>query len=240
MPDNPSPIAIDLVFMREQITKHLSLDDIRDLCFELGIDYENLPGDSKKAKARELLIYCRSRAKLDGLVQRLKISRPEVDWEPPVGETKRGESTPEERIYTLVVGFNRNRHRRISDDRTRVADEVAFQMRELAPELEGAFDISSWLTSDNIGKRVAAVEYLDWKQDTEFFAPLLNRLFVEQPFVQFHILITLSSMLDQLTYEQMRVLQDRLGAYDPDGDGSRVLWAQTLRAWVEEWFRAVE
>ena len=32
--------------------------ELRDLCFELGIDYENLPDEGKASKARELVAYC--------------------------------------------------------------------------------------------------------------------------------------------------------------------------------------
>jgi len=41
--------------------------ELRDLCFELGIDYENLPGEGKASKARELVSYCERHGRLDEL-----------------------------------------------------------------------------------------------------------------------------------------------------------------------------
>ncbi len=121
-----------------------------------------------------------------------------------------------------------------------MGDEITFQIRELVPELDGQLDVAAWLNSANMGKRIAAVEYLDWKQDTEYLEALLDKLSTAQPFIQFHILIAISSMLDQLGYSEMQLLRKRLRAYDPEGDTSRNLWSQDLRNRVEDWFKLVE
>lgn len=142
-------------------------------------------------------------------------------------------------LYLLVMSFNQNRHRPFSDDRTREGDNIAFKMRELAPDMDDQFDVVAWLQSDNSGKRLAAVEFLDWKKDTEYFKVLLERLFVEKPFTQFHILIVLNSMLNQLNYSDMKLLRDKLNAYDPEKDGAGSLWSDDLKTRVEAWFQSV-
>lgn len=55
-----------LVELRQRLTKRLSDDDLRTICFDLSkldsglnkLDYESLPGVGKAAKIRELLDYC--------------------------------------------------------------------------------------------------------------------------------------------------------------------------------------
>lgn len=236
--------AIDPVRVWQLVTTHFSLEDIRTTCFVLGIDYETLPGEGKGGKARELVMYCRNRAMLGPLVTRLQQDRPSLEWiASETAESAAEEAaaqSAEERLYHLVKEFNRNRHQPLSATRNRIADDIAFQMREMAPTLDGQLDVDAWLHSANIGKRVAAVEYLDWKQDTEYLGVLLDKLPGEQPFIQFHILIAFSSMLDQLPYEDMKILSERLMVYDAEGDSSRYLWQQDLLGRVAEWFRSVE
>ncbi len=48
---------MDLPQLRALITRYFNDSELRDLCFDLGIDYENLGGDNKTAKARELVGY---------------------------------------------------------------------------------------------------------------------------------------------------------------------------------------
>jgi hypothetical protein len=38
--------------LRDLLDAHFSNDDLRQLCFDLGIDYENLAGDTRTAKAQ--------------------------------------------------------------------------------------------------------------------------------------------------------------------------------------------
>lgn len=243
MSGDPISRSVDPVRLQGQLVEFFSLEDLRNLCFELGIDFDDLSGEGKKGKARELVIYCRNRAMTDRLIEKARQARPLVTWdqeEEDEAQTEQTDDSPGRRLYALVKAFNQNRHQPMSTKRTRMGDDIAYQMRELAPELDGQFDVAAWLVSDNIGKRVAAVEFLDWKQDTEYFRILLDRLFVEKPFVQFHILIALNSLLDQLAYNEMRLLQERLKEYNPEGDGSRNLWSVGLQKRVEEWFKLVE
>ncbi len=51
-----TPYTLDAVRALHFIDRHYSLDEVRTLCFELGVDYDNLPGEGKKGKARELIL----------------------------------------------------------------------------------------------------------------------------------------------------------------------------------------
>ena len=55
--------------------------DLRDLCFDLRVDYENLPGLGKKDKARELIIHFTRRRRINVLVTVFQEHRPQVSFD---------------------------------------------------------------------------------------------------------------------------------------------------------------
>lgn len=55
-----------------------SEQDLRDLCFDLRVDYENLPGQSKKDKTRELIIFFDRRRRMTVLITAFREHRPHV------------------------------------------------------------------------------------------------------------------------------------------------------------------
>ncbi|MEW5986287.1 MAG: hypothetical protein AB1791_06605 [Chloroflexota bacterium] len=68
------PSSMNLPDLRQLLTDSLDLEDVRTLCFDLGIDYDSLRGEGKAAKVRELIVFCAGRrriAELEGRVQRL-------------------------------------------------------------------------------------------------------------------------------------------------------------------------
>lgn len=73
--------AIDLRKLLRAIDDSFSEDDLRTLCFELQLDFENLPGTIKKAKARELIIHFDRRKRINVLVTAFRELRPNVDIE---------------------------------------------------------------------------------------------------------------------------------------------------------------
>jgi two-component system response regulator AtoC len=54
--------------------------DLRTLCFTLEIDYEILPGQGKRDKARELIQYLERRERISDLVEAGKQLRPDIPW----------------------------------------------------------------------------------------------------------------------------------------------------------------
>ncbi len=69
-----------LSVLRELLTTRLDGGELRDLCFDLGIDYEILQGDAKADKVRSLIIYQVHRNQYNVLLSRLKQKRPDVPW----------------------------------------------------------------------------------------------------------------------------------------------------------------
>ncbi len=66
--------------LRRLIVKHFSDSELRDLCFDLTIDYENLPGPTKNDKARELVTYCERFGRTADLFALCRQQRPQVEW----------------------------------------------------------------------------------------------------------------------------------------------------------------
>ncbi|NIV98293.1 hypothetical protein GWN26_03735 [Candidatus Saccharibacteria bacterium] len=57
-----------------------SEEELRSLCFDLGIDYEELGGRSKSVKVLELIGFMQRRARLDELVFLARELRPDASW----------------------------------------------------------------------------------------------------------------------------------------------------------------
>ena len=69
---------VNLVQLRQALDDGYNDSELRDLCFELGIDYEDLPGDGQSAKARELVLYARRHGLLAQLVEKVMRERPQL------------------------------------------------------------------------------------------------------------------------------------------------------------------
>jgi hypothetical protein len=68
------------VRLREQLDSLFSQDDIRVLCFDLGIDFDNLAGGTKQVKVQSLIVYCEQRGRVDDLIQRATAINPNMIW----------------------------------------------------------------------------------------------------------------------------------------------------------------
>lgn len=70
----------DMGILHEQMGATFSDGDLRDLCFELKIDFDDLPGSGKRSKVRELILYMQRRGRLEELIVQLRRLRPYVEW----------------------------------------------------------------------------------------------------------------------------------------------------------------
>jgi S1-C subfamily serine protease len=65
----------------KEVKRVLSSGDLEDLAFELKIEYDDLPGSTKSAKARELILFCERRDMVRELLAALTEARgDQVDW----------------------------------------------------------------------------------------------------------------------------------------------------------------
>src|ERR1017187_4025350 len=71
-PAQQTNLAELLTYLRD----HFSLDGLQDLCLDVGVNWEDLPGElTRSSKARELILFLERRRRLDALVAVLKRRR---------------------------------------------------------------------------------------------------------------------------------------------------------------------
>ncbi|MCP4429291.1 MAG: hypothetical protein GY803_32810, partial [Chloroflexi bacterium] len=80
----PSPAAAAILDGERQMQLHRWLDDyfndqeLRSLCLEIGVDYDDLPFSGQTNKARELVGWCARNGRLDDLEDAIQQSRPNL------------------------------------------------------------------------------------------------------------------------------------------------------------------
>jgi len=67
--------------LRDQMAQYFDMGEIDDLCFDLNVDCENLPGAGKIAKIRELIEFMERNNRLRELIETCKRKRPFLSWE---------------------------------------------------------------------------------------------------------------------------------------------------------------
>jgi len=67
--------------LREKLIRHFDKEDLRTLCSNIGVDYDDLPGEGKTAKARELIAYLDRRGRIPALIEMCTSLRLHVSWE---------------------------------------------------------------------------------------------------------------------------------------------------------------
>jgi hypothetical protein len=72
--------AKQLMQLRQLIAHAFDLDDIQTLCFDMGLDYENLAGQTKDGKTRSLIMTKLRRDELPDLIHYCVAARPNLDW----------------------------------------------------------------------------------------------------------------------------------------------------------------
>ena len=69
-----------LTGLRRILDEHFNDGELRTLCFDLDVDYDDLPGTAKADKARELINYLKRRKDIPHLVRVGKQQRPDISW----------------------------------------------------------------------------------------------------------------------------------------------------------------
>lgn len=62
------------------ITRYFNVEELHTLCFDLNVEFEDLPGEGRSVKARELVYYLDRQQRIPELVKRLEEVRPTVQW----------------------------------------------------------------------------------------------------------------------------------------------------------------
>jgi hypothetical protein len=69
------------VQLRRILVARFDMSELRALCFDVGIDHENLQGETKADMARELVAYCVRHRQISKLVKNAKQLRRDIRWE---------------------------------------------------------------------------------------------------------------------------------------------------------------
>ena len=78
--DEQSTAVLYQTQLHQKINQYFDDDDLQTVCFNLGVEYDNLKGDTKSGKARELILWCKKHSCLDKLTELLRKERPKVPW----------------------------------------------------------------------------------------------------------------------------------------------------------------
>ncbi len=84
----------NLTQLRKMLIRHFSIAELRVLCFDLGVDYEELEGTAKTTKMQDLILHLERRGELNQLIEAAKEERPGVNW-PDVSEESKPDKPPE-------------------------------------------------------------------------------------------------------------------------------------------------
>jgi hypothetical protein len=66
--------------LRENLMDSFSLEEVQSLCFDLGIEFDDLEGRRKTNKVESLLSYMERRDRIPDLVRVCSQKRPNVVW----------------------------------------------------------------------------------------------------------------------------------------------------------------
>lgn len=77
MPTMPTDLMTGL---RDIFATYFDTNGLTDFALALGVDYEDIPGSTKKAKARELALYLWRHSMLPALAETGPAERPDIDW----------------------------------------------------------------------------------------------------------------------------------------------------------------
>ncbi len=101
--DDPDQRAEQLKQLRLILNDHFSLGELADLCFDLGIDCDDLPGHTRSDKARELVEYSVRHGFLAELLTACQERRPRAPW----GEIQTVEAVDSVSFATVCAALRR-------------------------------------------------------------------------------------------------------------------------------------
>jgi len=80
-PQGPTSDRTHLTRLRRILTERFDEGELRILCFDLGVDYDSLPGRGKANKARDLVAYLERHKQLSALIEIGRFQRHDIDWD---------------------------------------------------------------------------------------------------------------------------------------------------------------
>jgi len=80
-PGGSTRVSLDQGLFRQLLSRCFSLDELKTLCFDLEIEYDNIPGEqTRDAFSRELILYTKRTGLTLKLIVLVVNTRSNVDW----------------------------------------------------------------------------------------------------------------------------------------------------------------
>ena len=80
-PQVQKPVQNYLVTLHQNLVEHFSEDELRTLCFDLQVEYDDLPSQGRASRARDLIAFLVRRDRVPELIELCAKQRPKVDWQ---------------------------------------------------------------------------------------------------------------------------------------------------------------
>jgi hypothetical protein len=90
-----------LIQLRKLLIRYFDMPEFQILCFDLGVDHEELLGLNKPTKMQDLISYLQRRNELHLLIGEVKKQRPSVNW--PDIKSLEHENSIEEILFTIFL-----------------------------------------------------------------------------------------------------------------------------------------
>jgi Effector-associated domain 7 len=73
-------VNYDQAELRTRLEQYFSVEELRTICFDMSMEYDNLPGEGKAGKCRELILELDRKGRISELNDELKKQRPKMTW----------------------------------------------------------------------------------------------------------------------------------------------------------------
>lgn len=93
-------VEVNLGWLLDQLTGTFDENELQELAFRLGVEYQDLPGDNRSARARAFIAYLQRRGRLVEFITFCEQQRPHIRW-----QSKAGPASPLSHISKTDVGL---------------------------------------------------------------------------------------------------------------------------------------
>ncbi len=92
--------------LSRQINESFNLTDLRGLMLDMGIEYENIAGDTRLEKIWGLIEYCKNNGRIEELIDTLSKLRPKLEWDIPQNSSDfSGEFSRRKNRRTILIAL---------------------------------------------------------------------------------------------------------------------------------------
>jgi len=104
--EGPATAVSALGLLRQNIVNSFSLDEIRSICLDITINYEELAGETLSARASSLVAYCQRRQLLTLLIVRCAALRAHLNWWDGLDAFRTGTAVATQPTHTAITEDN--------------------------------------------------------------------------------------------------------------------------------------